>query len=69
MEKPEVLSHQIFFRVINYLVTSLVKPLLSRNFCQKNVRGKFCNFHAVILKYFIHSVEKHEILSRRIFFP
>ena len=26
----------IFFRQINFLVISLVKPLLSRNFCQKS---------------------------------
>ena len=31
------------FRQIN----SLVKPLLSRNFCQKCVREIFCNFHTV----------------------
>ena len=29
------------FRQINYLVISLVKPLLSRNFCQKSVRENF----------------------------
>ena len=38
-------------RQINYLVNSLVKPLLSRNFCQKNVRVNFRNFHTVRLKY------------------
>ena len=32
-------------RQINYLVISLVKPLLSRNFCQKCVRENFRNFH------------------------
>ena len=35
------------FRQINYLVISLVKPLLSRNFCQKSVRENFCNFHTM----------------------
>ena len=35
------------FRQINYLVISLVKPLLSRNFCEKSVRENFCNFHTV----------------------
>ena len=33
-EKQEILSHQKIFREINSLVTSLVKPLISRNFCQ-----------------------------------
>ena len=35
------------FRQINSLVTSLVKSLLSRNFCQKSVRENFRNFHTV----------------------
>ena len=35
------------FRQINSLVICLVKPLLSRNFCQKIVRLKFYNFHTV----------------------
>ena len=34
-------------RQINYLVISLVKPLISRNFCEKSVRENFCNFHTV----------------------
>ena len=34
------------FRQINSLVIYLVKPLLSRNFCQKYVRENFRNFHA-----------------------
>ena len=29
-------------RQINYLVISLVKPLLSRIFCEKSVRENFC---------------------------
>ena len=33
------------FRQINYLVISLVKPLLSRNFCQKCVRVNFWNMY------------------------
>ena len=33
VEKREILSRQN-----NYLVISLVKPLLSRNFCEKSVR-------------------------------
>ena len=32
------------FREINFLVTYLVKPLLSRNFCQKCVRKNSRNF-------------------------
>ena len=35
------------FRQINYLVISIVKPLLSRNFCEKSVRENFYNFHIV----------------------
>ena len=35
MEKREILSHWKKFRQINHLVISLVKPLLSRNFCEK----------------------------------
>ena len=40
VEKREILSHRKIFREINSLVISvLVKPLLSRNFCQNSVRG------------------------------
>ena len=35
------------FRKINSLVTYLVKPLVSRNFCQKCVTENFRNFHTV----------------------
>ena len=35
VEKREILSHQKIFHEINFLVTSLVKTLLSGNFCQK----------------------------------
>ena len=42
-----LLSPKKIFRQINYLVISLVKALLSRNFCQKSVRVNFCNFHTV----------------------
>ena len=38
------------FRQINYLVISLVKPLLSRNFCEKSVRENSGNFHTVALR-------------------
>ena len=36
------------FRQIPYLVLSLVKTLLWRNFCQKSVRVNFRNFHTVL---------------------
>ena len=53
VEKREIDFHEKIFREINSLVTSLGKPLLSRNFCQKStsVRENF-------------RVEKQEILSR-----
>ena len=51
------------FRQINYLVISLVKPLLSRNFCQKYVRVIFRNFYTAVLKYMI-SCCFHEIFFR-----
>ena len=38
------LSPKVFFRQISSLVTSLVKTLISRNFCQKSVT---VNFHTV----------------------
>ena len=47
MEKREILSHQKEFRQINYLVTSLVKMFLSRNFFQQRLRVNFQNFHTV----------------------
>ena len=59
-EKQEILSPHCgkiqkftltekIFRQINSLVTYLVKPLLSRNFCQKCVRENSRNFHTVQL--------------------
>ena len=36
-----------FVKSTTYLVLLLVKPLLSRNFCQSRVRVNFCNFHTV----------------------
>ena len=38
------------FRQINSLVLSLVKTLLSRNFCQISVTVNFHNFHNVVYK-------------------
>ena len=43
VEKLEILSHWKEFRQINHLVISLVKPLLSRNFCKKCERENLCN--------------------------
>ena len=40
-------SHQKIFRQINSLLTYLVKPLLSRNICQKCVIANSRNFHTV----------------------
>ena len=61
----EILSHQIFFREINYLATSLalVKPLLSRNFWQKSVRDNFSFFHTVTNEHTI-SRKKHLQLAQ-----
>ena len=43
MEKREIFSNQKIFRQNS----SLVKPLLSRNFCQKCARLNCSNFHIV----------------------
>ena len=42
----EIHSYRKIFREIN----SLVKTLLSRNFCQKCVREDFCNLHTTVWK-------------------
>ena len=61
------------FRQINYLVISLVKPLLSRDFCEKSVRENFCNFHTVQFSAKIpwnqlyHWKLRYEVVSRNIF--
>ena len=47
VEKREILSHWKKIRQINYLVISLVKPLLSRNFCERIVRENLRNFNTV----------------------
>ena len=54
VEKRQILSLKKI-RQINYLVISLVKPLLSRDFCEKSVRENFCNFHTVTVA--LHNVE------------
>ena len=38
------------FRQINYLVISLLKPLFSRNICEKR-RENFCNFHTEFVPF------------------
>ena len=48
------------FRQFSYLVISLVKTLLSRNFCQKCVRLNRSSFHTV---HTVHTVEITEIYS------
>ena len=57
--KNESLTQKKKIRQINSLVITLVKTLLSRNFCQKCVRLNRSNFHIVSA----HSVEKWKILS------
>ena len=54
------LAEKKFRQINDYLVISLVKPLLSRNFCEYSVRENFCNLH-----YVSHSVEKREILCHK----
>ena len=54
---------KLFFHEINYLVTSLVKPLLSRNFWQKSVREKFSFFHTALTNEHI-SRKKHLQLAQ-----
>ena len=52
VEKREYLSHRKkIFLEINSFVTSVIKMLLSRNFCKKSVRGKFWYFHTVPLSW------------------
>ena len=46
-------------RKITYLVISLVKPMLSQNFCEKSVRE---NFHTV--KLFIPKIKHFSVKSR-----
>ena len=46
------------FREINSLflvITSLVKPMLSRNFCQKSARDNFRNFHTAVWWFHSHA--------------
>ena len=57
-----------------YLVTSVVKTFLSRNFCQKSMRANFRNFHTVHQVWkdgkksssfflFCQADEKHDLLA------
>ena len=47
------------FRQINYLVISLMKPVLSRNFCKTSIIANFRNFHTVTL--LCHIVQKNSL--------
>ena len=55
VEIAEICSHRKKIRQINYLEISLVKTLLSRNFCQKWVRVNFRNFHTVLWESYSNS--------------
>ena len=57
-----------FFRQINSLVTYLVKPLLSRNFCQKCVRENSRNFHTMCSEFLVfpHQLEIPQNFSHSI---
>ena len=35
-------------QLLYFVIPSIVKPLLSRNFCEKRVKENFCNFHNVM---------------------
>ena len=64
VEKREILSHKKKIRQINSLVTYLVKPLLSRNFCQKIVRVNSRNFHTVALRtFFLQNFREINVFS------
>ena len=41
-------------RQINYLVTLLVHPLVSRNICQKSMGVHFRNFHTIAIVSYFH---------------
>ena len=62
MEKLEILSHQSFFREINYLVTSLVNStLISRIFSKKSVKKREIHTHQTIFReinYLVTSLVK-----------
>ena len=50
-EKRKILSHWKVFSSNQLLLFSnfySIKPLLSRNFCEKSERENFCNFHIVL---------------------
>ena len=59
VEKRKIHSHWKKFREIISLVTSLVKPLLSRIFCQKYVRENSYNFYTVSENLLSHFSEKN----------
>ena len=58
------------FREINSLVTYLVKPLLSRNFCQKSVRALTTpsgNYGILLLCFFLKKFRCMLLYKLRIF--
>ena len=60
VEKRKILSHSKKFRQINYLVISLVKSLISRNFGGKSVKVNFRNFHQELdFHMHMHVWQKH----------
>ena len=73
VRKNEKILTEKKFRQINYLVISLVKPLLSLIFCQNCVRVNFRNFHTVqcgncriflSLRFYVKSIlENLEVLE------
>ena len=48
--KTLLIEKKYFMKWTTYLVISLVKQLLSQNFCQKNERVNFHNFHTTLWK-------------------
>ena len=62
VEKWKIYCHPKKFRQINSLVFTLVKTLLSRNFCQKSVTVNFRNFHTVRIPTVVISEQVRLIL-------
>ena len=71
MVKTEVssLTKKYFVKSTLKKFTYLVKPLLSRNFCQKSVRENFCNFNTVgnlLLRIFGKNFVKVTVLLKKL---
>ena len=58
---------EFFFRLINYLVISLVNTLVSRNFCQNTVRVNFSNFHTAHCGNYRNFLSPKPISSNQLF--